>query len=306
MIGKRLILPRMRARPQATILARQRAAWTRLALTWRRTARAFAPVMSRPGIRPVPWHGWAPHFHLHFAIPAISIASTPRGTLLPRVSTAILWRTINTQVSTRLPLVRDASTVERSGLKERFERQTVTRTNRSTKSGRREVIRHLRSAALPARGLARPVRGQAAAPRQPPAFPGPATAVPGPDRRPAATVLLDRSALNLAPRHPFSPEPCGRFERPPARQFRAPDLIWRTSSDDPSGGAAAYATRVHMASPGPVAALPHATIPQAPPISTDATLRQRMFDPALIDRVAEDVLGRVEKRIRIERERRGV
>jgi hypothetical protein len=37
----------------------------------------------------------------------------------------------------------------------------------------------------------------------------------------------------------------------------------------------------------------------------ERTSRQ-MLDPALIDRVAEDVIGRVERRMRIERERRGV
>jgi hypothetical protein len=31
-----------------------------------------------------------------------------------------------------------------------------------------------------------------------------------------------------------------------------------------------------------------------------------MLDAALIDRLAEDVIGRVEKRMRIERERRGI
>jgi hypothetical protein len=91
--------------------------------------------------------------------------------------------------------------------------------------------------------------------------------------------------------------------RAAARPLRAPDLIWRKEAGEPPAVAAEPLAQVFAPSAGGLAA-PAAPLPVASPEGI-AGQRQRMLDAALMDRLAEDVIGRVEKRIRIERERRG-
>jgi hypothetical protein len=46
--------------------------------------------------------------------------------------------------------------------------------------------------------------------------------------------------------------------------------------------------------------------PAAPPVRAAASQTVMKLDPALVDRLADDVIRRVERRVRIERERRGL
>jgi hypothetical protein len=81
-------------------------------------------------------------------------------------------------------------------------------------------------------------------------------------------------------------------------------LVWRTES---STFAADAVERSISAATSPVATfVTPATAHFERSSATAETAPSRVLDPALMDRLAEDVMGRVERRIRIERERRGV
>lgn len=100
----------------------------------------------------------------------------------------------------------------------------------------------------------------------------------------------------------------------PARHRRSvqpPPIVWRASAPPRRGG---------HERPAPSAPTPTASVTSAtPPPSGDVTsahsatghartagLRLVDFDPGVLDRLTEDVIQRVERRIRIERERRGL
>lgn len=88
------------------------------------------------------------------------------------------------------------------------------------------------------------------------------------------------------------------------RPSRAPDMVWRKETEEQSAGTPEQWARAVAASV-PATSAPAAPISWPAPEAVEA-LRPRLLDSALIDRVAENVIGRVEKRIRIERERRGM
>ena len=83
-----------------------------------------------------------------------------------------------------------------------------------------------------------------------------------------------------------------------AMPLRASDLVWRKRADDPSSGTAERSLGTLAGSAAPAINSPHPARSAPAPETIDA-LRPRLLDPALMDRVAEDVIGRVEKRIRI-------
>jgi hypothetical protein len=94
-----------------------------------------------------------------------------------------------------------------------------------------------------------------------------------------------------------------RAEQAAASPLRTPDLVWRNRAGEPPAVADVPAERAFAQSGGDLA---RAAPPPAASPEGNAGPQQRMLDAALMDRLAEDVIGRVEKRIRIERERRGI
>jgi hypothetical protein len=100
-------------------------------------------------------------------------------------------------------------------------------------------------------------------------------------------------------------------ERQPVKfQFdRAEELVWRrklpakrideveTELERP-GNIRRSAGRSFTTAEEPVKATPHFARAEAAPVAT--------LDPSVMDRLADDVIRRVEQRIRIERERRGL
>lgn len=130
------------------------------------------------------------------------------------------------------------------------------------------------------------------------------------------------SALKLARRRRLRERPAANPAREaerasssaPSSQYsaymRSPTLVWRakTTQDDSSANRRAIAQRTFssLESPtqqtsSPVAPAHTAQAPEAKPAA-----RLSSVDPALADRLADDVIRRVERRIRIERERRGI
>ena len=55
-----------------------------------------------------------------------------------------------------------------------------------------------------------------------------------------------------------------------------------------------------------ISALASVAVPPVWPMSDHAVSGPMRIDPSMADRIAEDVIGRVERRVRIDRERRGV
>ena len=99
-------------------------------------------------------------------------------------------------------------------------------------------------------------------------------------------------------------------DNPSPGQFaRTPALVWRAAPrpQPETGGEGAVANPAMSLSrlPARSAALPE-TAPEAPRRSARAALQAADFDPALLDRLTDDVIRRVERRVRIERERRGL
>jgi hypothetical protein len=97
---------------------------------------------------------------------------------------------------------------------------------------------------------------------------------------------------------------------PPVRADRSPELVWRRArrspDDAPSEGRhpdlPSSSTRASARSvPTPAAAN------EAPGRAERAAATSvTNLDPALLDRLTDDVIRRVERRVRIERERRGL
>lgn len=91
---------------------------------------------------------------------------------------------------------------------------------------------------------------------------------------------------------------------------RSPELVWRALVAG-TAGALEEGTRMHARTEVPPPPqrieLPRAAM-QARSSATRANddMRSMLLDPALVDRLADDVIRRVERRIRIERERRGI
>lgn len=98
----------------------------------------------------------------------------------------------------------------------------------------------------------------------------------------------------------------------PAAAFsRAPELIWRkepTSRKDAPGDAASSEPQVAGRPPTATAAdttvTQSSSQPERPPSPKPVSLSD--LEPSFVDRLAEDVIRRVERRARIERERRGL
>lgn len=112
--------------------------------------------------------------------------------------------------------------------------------------------------------------------------------------------LASRQALPRSPESPPSP----------ARPVRPPDLVWRAAPQSPAGshgeGLRPDLSASSQRSPARVFPAPE-TAPEAPPRSGRPAAPQVMnLDSGMLDRLADDVIRRVEKRARIERERRGL
>jgi hypothetical protein len=89
-----------------------------------------------------------------------------------------------------------------------------------------------------------------------------------------------------------------------ATPFSSPALIWRSA--DQAQALQAIERSIASAAPMSMSAGSSLVAPFEQVSEPMERASRQVLDPALIDRVAEDVLGRVERRIRIERERRGV
>jgi hypothetical protein len=82
---------------------------------------------------------------------------------------------------------------------------------------------------------------------------------------------------------------------------RSPELVWRTREPTPADTFEPLHAQANNLPPARPTPEPTVEI-KLPP---EAQTTQRL-DPALVDRVADDVIRRIDRRLRIERERRGL
>lgn len=157
------------------------------------------------------------------------------------------------------------------------------------------------------------------APRTAAARPAPmATMQLGPRReseRPAATQI----GINAAARRPTqlslprsrqdvtqARQPAAQRTIPALEAFRtrSPELVWRASEPKPVDAIDAphaQGSSAPVAHPVPIAQVETQAI-----AALQSALRPQALDTALVDRVADDVIRRIDHRLRIERERRGL
>lgn len=89
-------------------------------------------------------------------------------------------------------------------------------------------------------------------------------------------------------------------------------MVWRTPAAAPAGTSPGMARDPAVrpareaASTAPLARTPGSGLGADAPARAVPPLRATVLDPALADRLVDDVVRRVEKRLRIERERRGL
>jgi hypothetical protein len=134
--------------------------------------------------------------------------------------------------------------------------------------------------------------------------------VPRVDARPGARALQALHVPRLALAVP-APRPVHDGGVPPVRSERPAELVWRAALRS-TAGASSGARHADRAAPSPQVPSaapfprPEAGV-EAPARAADgAAVRITDLDPRLLDRVTDDVIRRVERRVRIERERRGL
>lgn len=101
------------------------------------------------------------------------------------------------------------------------------------------------------------------------------------------------------------------IETPAALPHRSPDIVWRRPAAPVTTREAGEPTRRGIATSSrelagsiqaPARSAADAVAGSTPPLP----LQPIPFDAALVDRLTDDVIRRVERRVRIERERRGL
>lgn len=291
-------------RPGLTLHARPTRAsarWRPLTLAWRSLSRAAMrrAHVHRANVR----NQWSPRFTVQLKLGFIVPAQTKRLSIATSFASAIVrrhWLTHLTalrQILQRPPGAADRLRVDRI-LRNLAARDRLIRT--ATQTEVRRIFKTRPPPAPAARAAGRSVESAPGA-RRTRSFPAVELIsmrrshhMLRTSRHVAHATTATRLDLVLAP---------GRLA-PVQGLSRAPELVWRADGEPVTLDAiersisAATSSAVPFGGPNP---------PQVEQLSgPHGSPAAGKLDPALLDRVAEDVIGRVERRIRIERERRGV
>jgi hypothetical protein len=294
------------------------AAWRALVLRWRNRKRIPSAIAARPALPSVSV-SWTAHHHPKFWLGRIWNSYT-REHVLARNSTMTIWRkarghTLST--SPRWPgdrLVvreRNAPGGERTSpaLRRAMLRRArpgvpaaiIARSLRQMELRLHSVLRVASIHVVVTKPIAREgVRGARAPASHTAAVPLRWAALGRGTRNGLEFRKQNSSAHRAGPHTPISaPLP------PPA--IRPPELTWRTSQRQDSTSAQVFALAEHSgappSSPRPATAAAAALGGASPAGDSIARLPP---DPAFVERIAEDVIRRVQRHARIERERRGV
>ena len=287
-------IPRL-ARP--TVAA---ARWRPLTLAWRKLSRS----VTRPthAHRAMVRNRWSPHFSLHLKLAFIAPGQARRPSILTSFASAILRRHWLTHQTALRQVLQWSRGIDRLQL-DRIVRDVAAREHLLRSSTQTEIRKLFKTRMLPlrvGRAAGRSPQSVSDAPRARSfRFVELISVRRSHDmfrtrRHVVHVTAANRAGLVLAPRR----------VRPVEAASRPPDLVWRTESQPFTFDAI---ERSISAATSPAAPFSGSGAPAVERMASAHTLPAAgKIDPALLDRVAEDVIGRVERRIRIERERRGV
>lgn len=323
-VGARLRLGAYQAarafpRRHALVAARRRiSCWMLVALRWRRalTGTAGAPGMLPRSAQPAGRSPWQVHLHLRVA----------PGSAEPRRPSPC------TMLRARRPAEVHAAPAFRptQALQQCYRSRVSARsggTHGIETHGRDTSGGHTSGTGLPAALRSRLRGGETAAPSALSTTPKLAIAAMYPGAR-AAGLTVTRLSVQRAPAtgaaqaQPVAPRRrCAQASTPQALQFlvpraaavidaffsASPELAWRTRAASPSASAASQQERSQQTT-GTRSATSMQELPAefAAAPAAIATLRAYTLDPVFADRLAEDVIRRIDRRLRIERERRGL
>ena len=276
--------------------------WKPIALTWRRASRATRPCVLTAG-GAVARHNWSARFNLHIHLAFDAHAPTVRSGARVVTRSPIMWRQSHAHFTSLHMRVRSALPPAARHFVNLRLSEVATHERSICAAGRPEIGKVFRAyiPPAPARSIGS-IKSSAVG--------------PGPNHGRVVTetaTLTHHMRSSSWSRHRTTrltwrmpvEQQFGQGAPPTvASAFRAPDLVWRTGSQAMMVDALERSIGVATSAVAPSGA---ARTPQfeqsAAPMGISPV---RTLDPALIDRVADDVIGRVERRIRIERERRGV
>lgn len=300
-----------RARSRASV--RTRRSWQCIALRWRRMMRVAGgaqPLLTRASQTTV----WRSHWHLHFRPRETERPDrSPSATLMGGAHfierhTAFVRHDVRERVRrivVERPLLRRAPRLDRSGAPARPSSTTILRSpavvsHRTVANARRpSLVQHASDRATEPRSTTTP---RATVPASVPQSRIPARRRPG---GPQATELP------VSRRTALTPSRVLRVDGTSGSRMRvvpAAHITWRTS---PSSLGELELPRPSRTTTGTPSAAPFTdstprTTAQAVASVAAAPVQIKDLDPRVIDRLADDVIRRVERRERIERERRGV
>jgi hypothetical protein len=291
-----------------------RGAWLPATMRWRRRRQTAQPSRGLRGAAASSTTIWAPRFHLHFGAQAGDRVA--RSTPAASRPAAAIQRTRAIVVHRHSAAVRLATAMMPPHRGQRVPRLFATGTSAVGKAHAVAVTpaRSSMAATAPSlhlRGASRPQH----TPFTRPVATTRQTVVKEQERRPVgADHHLDARALPLVRRRSTPPE----TDAPRRHQSAAPspshvgygpELAWRRAAPTatPAAGDGADSDAPNAAQRAAARSFPtRETAPEPPaPASRPAPRRLTELDPALVDRLADDVIRRIEKRARIERDRRG-
>lgn len=282
--------------------------WTPAGMRWRNAPRR-APMPFRRRSLPTVSHVWLPQFHLHVGRTGPAGGRLHQISQVPAPATTISWRSFSER-RTSPPIVRMQSVRETSSTLFR-PYQDVPVPHRVASGLRKSLtVKHVYRASP---GAGKTVSYVAGTPQH--AIPRVHTRGGASDKLVEGRTMLSRRlqqmiALDLPTSWRIGQH--GLHVRPARPEAgggatitgRAPELVWRAYPGDTMTAQAEVLARGLTTEPRSLPPAPASSVNwqmQGGPATPLLTL-----DPATMDRLAEDVIRRVERRVRIERERRGV
>lgn len=283
-------------------LATSIARWKPIALTWRKTSRATQPHFASVGgaaARSI----WSPRFNLHVQLAITTDAVPSRNALRSATASPIQWRLPNAHFTSFHLHARSFRTTATRHVVNHRSRDVVTRDRANCAAVHGEIsmlfrpytlstpARSIRSTNISSVGLGR-IHASAAIET---------TTL---TRLLRTTWWSHHRTMRLAWRTRMGLASGPSVPSTAATALRVTDLVWRIESQAKMLDVIERSISAATSAVSPSGAVRAPQFEQSPaPFGFSPA---RTLDPALIDRVADDVIGRVERRIRIERERRGV
>ena len=290
-----------------------RTSWNPVGLRWRRSALPVAPRVARSPL-PTVSNAWFPQFHLHFGAAEKGNDRPRQSSPQPPHTRTIVWRQLRERLLTCPPMIARKRRVERVARQSLPTRESPALRHRTirgsaivTQAKGAQAVQHRPKQthrdilAMRSRHVVEPGSRSRIVPdarlRKYSPFPGVPLQFAAPrqqDRHIEVSTVAHTRHANL---------------RSVGTMDLAPELVWRARAK--SIKSAVAETTGEDVTGSPISAARMASVRAAPPIEAlqtreNANARPMAFDPAMVDRLAEDVIRRVERHVRIERERRGV